>query len=164
MLVVLAIAVAVPRLTRRLGNARLLIGRSAVMLIGIAWLSRVSVDTPYLTGIALPMVVVGIGQGLGLSILTNAAMAGVAPEHAGAAGGLVNVVHHLGGAVGLGILVTVFAAAGSGDHNARELPADRVSAALTGAAATLMLALLVALILRPRPSAQVGCPVPAAAA
>jgi hypothetical protein len=50
------------------------------MLIGTAWMARVSVDTPYLTGIAIPMIIFGIGQGLGLSTLTNAGMAGVAPR------------------------------------------------------------------------------------
>jgi MFS family permease len=149
-IVVLATAIAIPRLTRRYGNARLLIGGIVAMLIATAWLSRVSADTPYVTGIALPMVVYGIGQGLGLSTLTNAGMADVGTEDAGAAGGLVNVVHHLGGAVGLGILVTVFAAAGSGAADARELLADRVSAALTGAAGFLLLALAVVLIVRPR--------------
>ncbi len=58
------------------------------------------------------MVVFGVGQGLGLSALTTGGMAGVAAEDAGVAGGLVNVAHHLGGALGLGILVTVFDAAG----------------------------------------------------
>jgi hypothetical protein len=77
-------------------------------------------------------------------------------ERAGAAGGLVSVVHHLGGAVGLGILVTVFTAAGPRTADARELLADRVSAALTGAAVLLALALLVALIIRPR---QIASPV-----
>jgi hypothetical protein len=81
------------------------------MLIGTAWMSRVSVDTGYLLGIAVPMIVFGIGQGLGLSSLTTAGMAGVQPRDAAVAGGLVNVSHHLGGALGLGILVTVFDAA-----------------------------------------------------
>jgi EmrB/QacA subfamily drug resistance transporter len=155
-IVVLATAMAIPRLTRRFGNPRLLIAGIAAILIGTAWLSRVSVDTQYLTGIALPMVVYGIGQALGLSTLTNAGMADVGPQDAGAGGGLVNVVHHLGGAVGLGILVTVFAAAGSGASGARELLADRVSAALTGASAFLLLALVVVLIIRPR---KVAAPV-----
>jgi EmrB/QacA subfamily drug resistance transporter len=144
-IVVLVTAVAIPRLTRRFGNARLLIAGIAAILIATAWLSRVSADTPYLTGVALPMIVYGVGQALGLSTLTSAGMAGVASEDAGAAGGLVNVVHHLGGAVGLGILVTVFDAAGSGAGLA-----DRVSAALTGATVLLALALLVVLIIRPR--------------
>jgi hypothetical protein len=149
MLVVLAIAFTVPRLTRRVGNARLLIGGIAVMLLGVAWLSRVAVDTPYLSGVALPMVVIGIGQGLALITLTNAGMAGVATEDAGAAGGVVNVAHHLGGAVGLGILVTVFAAAGAGADGPQELLAQRVSAALTGAAALVLLALIATLVTYP---------------
>ncbi|WP_051324557.1 MFS transporter [Candidatus Solirubrobacter pratensis] len=67
--------------------------------------------------------------------------------------GLVNVAHHLGGALGLGILVTVFDAAGAAGDGPRELLADRVSAALTAAAAFLVLALLVTLMGRPRRAA-----------
>jgi len=102
---------------------------------------------------ALPMVAFGIGQGLGLSSLTTAGMAGVGADDAGVAGGLVNVAHHIGGALGLGILVTVFAAAGAGAHSARELLAQRVSASLTGAALMLALALLVTVVARPHTAA-----------
>ena len=123
------------------------------MLVGTAWISRASVDTGYLTGLVMPMIIFGIGQGLGLSTLTTAGMAGVAPKDAGVAGGLVNVAHHIGGALGLGILVTVFAAAGSGAHSARELLAQGVSASLTGAALMLALALLVTVVARPRTAA-----------
>jgi len=144
--VVLAVALCLPRLTRRFGNAHLLIAGIVFIMLGAAWLSRVTGDTAYVTGVALPMIVFGIGQAFGLSTLTTAGMAGVAPDDAGAAGGLINVVHHLGGAVGLGILVTVFDAAGPG-------LADRVSAALSGAAALLALALVVVLVIRPRPVA-----------
>jgi sugar phosphate permease len=124
------------------------------MLVGTAWMSRASVGTAYLTGIALPMIVFGIGQGLGLSSLTAAGMAGVPTRDAGVAGGLVNVAHHLGGAIGLGVLVTVFDAAGSGAHGPRELLADRVAAALTAATVFLVLALVVTLIVRPRRRAE----------
>jgi EmrB/QacA subfamily drug resistance transporter len=145
-----AAATATPRLIRRQSNALLAVAGCAAMLIGTAWMSRVSADTAYLTGIALPMIIFGIGQGLGLSTLTTAGMAGVASEDAGVAGGLVNVAHHLGGALGLGILVTVFAAAGSGAHGARDLLAQRVSASLTAAAVLLVLAFVVTSIAHPR--------------
>lgn len=69
----------------------------------------------------MPMIIFGVGQGLGLSTLTTAGMAGVAPKDAGIAGGLINVAHHTGGALGLGILVTVFAAAGTGAHGPQQL-------------------------------------------
>jgi hypothetical protein len=105
----------------------------------------VSVDTSYLLGIAVPMIVFGVGQGLGLSGLTTAGMAGVQPRDASVAGGLVNVAHHLGGALGLGILVTVFDAAGSASDGPQALLANRVSAALTAACLLLALALAVTL-------------------
>lgn len=76
-------------------------------------------------------------------------MAGVAPQDAGVAGGLVNVAHHLGGALGLGILVTVFDAAGAGVHGPQDLLAHRVSASLTAATAFLILALVVTVITHP---------------
>jgi MFS family permease len=122
----------------------------AAMLIGTAWISRASVNTGYLTGIVMPMIIFGAGQGLGLSTLTTAGMAGVVPKDAGVAGGLVNVAHHTGGALGLGILVTVFAAAGAGAQGPRQLLSDRVSASLTGAAIFLAAALLVTLITQRR--------------
>ena len=108
-----------------------------------------SADTNYLVGIALPMLIFGVGQGLGLSTLTTGGMAGVSREDAGVAGGLVNVAHHIGGALGLGILVSVFAAAGGGAHDPQQLLAQRVSASLTGAAIFIALALIVTLIIRP---------------
>jgi predicted MFS family arabinose efflux permease len=147
--VAFAAAAATSRLTRHAGNQRLAIAGCAAMLIGTVSMSRVSPTTGYVFGIALPMIVFGIGQGFGLSALTTAGMAGVAPQDAGVAGGLVNVAHHLGGALGLGILVTVFDAAGAGAHG-RDLLADRVSASLTAACAFLVVALVVTVIIRPR--------------
>jgi MFS family permease len=136
--------------TSRWRDDRLAVFGVAAMLIGTAWMSRVGADTAYLTGIALPMVIFGVGQGLGLSALTTGGMAGVAAQDAGVAGGLVNVAHHLGGALGLGVLVTVFDAAGAVGDGPHELLAHRVSAALTVAAAFLVLALLVTLATRSR--------------
>jgi EmrB/QacA subfamily drug resistance transporter len=145
-----AAATATARLTRHVDNARLAVLGCAGMLIGIAWISRLSPTTNYLAGIAVPMVIFGAGQGLGLSALTTAGMTGVHARDAGVAGGLVNVAHHTGGALGLGVLITVFAAAGTAAHGPRALLADRVSASLTGAAILIALALLATVIARPR--------------
>jgi formate hydrogenlyase subunit 4 len=89
------------------------------------------------------MIFYGVAQALSLSSLTTAGMARVGPHDAGVAGGLVNVTHHLGGALGLGILTTVFAAAGSTASDPHELLADRVSAAFTGATVIALVALTV---------------------
>src|SRR5207248_55731 len=103
-----AAATATPRLVRRWGNPALAAAGCAAMLIGTAWMTRLSASTGYLTGLLAPMVIFGVGQGLGLSTLTTAGMAGIDARDAGVAGGLVNVFHHIGGALGLGILMTLF--------------------------------------------------------
>ncbi|HEX7863423.1 MAG TPA: MFS transporter [Variovorax sp.] len=150
-----AAAMMVPRLTRSLGNGRLLAVGLAVGIAGMAWLAQVSAHTPYLTGVALPMILIGIGQGGVLGPLTVAAVAGVAGEDAGAASGLVNVAHQLGGSLGLGVLVAVFAAAngvGATFVAPDAMLAHRIAAALDASTVMLVIALLLVLgfIVRPR--------------
>lgn len=147
-----AAAIAVPRLTQRLGNGRLLALGLGLATLGMAWLAQASADAPYLSSVALPMVLIGIGQGFSLSPLTVAGIAGVKAEDAGAASGLVNVAHQLGGSLGLAVLIVVFTAAGAGLPDARELLAQRIDAALTAGTAMLglALALIIALLVRPR--------------
>lgn len=150
-LVNFAVAMTVPSLSRRYGNARVLAVGLAVCMAGMAWLSRLSVDSGYLLGVALPMVLIGAGQGMALSPLTAFGIAGVAPQDAGAASGVVNVAHQLGNSLGLAVLVAV-AAVGAGQLQGAALLAHRVTAALTTGAGWLALALLlvVALIVRPQ--------------
>jgi MFS family permease len=150
-LVNFAVAMAVPRLGRRYGGARVMAMGLAVGVAGMAWLSRVSVDGAYLTGVALPMVLIGAGQGMALSQLTASGISGVAPQDAGAASGVVNVAHQLGNSLGLAVLVAI-AAVGAGRLQGAALLAHRVTAALTTATGLLALAFLLvwALIVRPR--------------
>jgi EmrB/QacA subfamily drug resistance transporter len=142
-----AAAIAVPRLTRRLGNGRVLATGLTLALAGMAWLSRASVDSLYLSGVALPMVLIGLGQGLTLGPLTVAGVAGVDAQDAGAASGAVNVAHQLGGSLGLSVLIVVFAAAGTHVLDGRALLAQRISSALGAGTAMLVLSLLAVLTL-----------------
>ena len=144
-----ASALLVPRLTARFGNATVLVGGLVVSLIGMAWLSRLGPDTSYVGGIALPMALIGAGQGATLGPLTAAGITAVSARDAGAAGGVTNVAHQIGGSLGLAVLVAVSAAAGSG-LTGTALLADRIGAALTTGAGLLLLALLVAVAGRPR--------------
>jgi predicted MFS family arabinose efflux permease len=137
------VAMLVPRLTHRFGGSALLIGGIAVTLAGMAWLSRLEPGSPYLLGIALPMVLIGAGQGLAFAPLTSAGIAQVAPADAGAASGLVNAAHQLGGSLGLGILTAIGVAAASGTTEPHAELAARVSAVLTGGSVLLALALAV---------------------
>jgi EmrB/QacA subfamily drug resistance transporter len=145
-LVNFGIALQVPRLTRRFGNGPLLAFGLALTCVGLAWLSRVGVGASYVTGVALPMVLIGIGQGCALSPLTVAGVAGVAEGDAGAASGVVNVAHQLGLSLGLSISVVAFASAGHAAlGGARVALAHGVSAALTAGAAMMALAFITAL-------------------
>ena len=146
-LVNFGVALCVPRLTRRFGNARLLAFGLGTTLLGMAWLSRVDSGTAYWLGVALPMLLIGAGQGMTLSPLTAAGIAGVPAQDAGAASGIVNVAHQLGNSLGLAILVAL-AAFGARQLDGAALLAHRVTVALDGAAAMLALALLLVLAAR----------------
>ena len=143
----------VPRLAPRLGATTVLIGGLVVALAGMSWLSRLSAETAFFPGIALPLVLLGFGMGLTLAPLTAAGIAGVADGDAGAASGIVNAAQQLGASLGVAILVTVFAGAGDPSAGATAL-AHAVSAALTGSAVFLALGLAVVLVVMraPRPA------------
>jgi predicted MFS family arabinose efflux permease len=139
------VAMAIPRLTPRFGSARLLTAGVALTLVGMAWLSRLGETTPYLTAVALPMVLIGAGQGLAFAPMTSAGIAHVGRADAGAASGLVNTAHQLGSALGLGVLVAVSASAGAGAATPSAVLTAHVATALT-AASVLLAAGLVAVV------------------
>ncbi|MHA6826033.1 MFS transporter [Ralstonia pseudosolanacearum] len=151
-----ASAMAVPRLARRFGNGRLLLAGLLLGGLGLLWLGLADADASYWAHVAPPMLLIGLGQGLLLAPLTAAGVAGVAREDAGAASGMVNVAHQLGGALGLGLLVLVFASAAPPTAQDSAALAHRISAVMDVGALLLGLALLVswAFIVLPSRAAQ----------
>jgi EmrB/QacA subfamily drug resistance transporter len=135
----------VPFLVPRVGERRLLIGGVALAFVATLLLSRIGAHTGYGLGVVPAMTLFGLGMGVAIGPLTSAGIRGVAAADAGAASGLVNVAHQVGGSLGLGILIAVFAgapglAAGIGD-------------ALTGSAVMLSLAVATAVFAARRPVA-----------
>ena len=153
-LVLFGMVQVIPRIAPRIGSTRLLAAGILLALVGMGWLSQIGEGTPYFPLIAIPLVIMGIGMGSALTPLTSAGIAGVHPDDAGAASGLVNTAHQLGGALGISVLVTVFAGAG-GDL------VHGVSEAITGSAVFLALALAVVVFVMRRP-AESATPVGAA--
>jgi hypothetical protein len=96
------------------------------------------------------MILIGLGQGLCLAPLTAAGIVGVNAEDAGAASGMVNVAHQLGGSLGLAVLVTLAAVAGHATADARELLAHRVAVSFAAGALMLAAAAVVAVVTRLR--------------
>ena len=163
--VMFAVVRVVPRFVQRVGTGRLLTGGVLVALVGMVWLSRLSPTTPFFPQIMVPMALLGTGIGAALVPLTTAGIAGVDADDAGAASGLVNVAQQLGGSLGLGILITVFAAAGHGaaaqPTRAGPVPsvaqwnlAHAIATSLKGSAVFLTLALVVVVAVMRVPSAD----------
>lgn len=123
----------VSRLTRRFGNAPLLTAGLVLVTAGMAWMTQITAETPFLIGAVGPLVLLGLGQGIAFGPLTSAGVAGARAEDAGAASGLVNTAHQLGSTLGVAILTA--AAAGATTLE------DRVVGAYIGG--TIMLAIAV---------------------
>ena len=142
----------VPRLTRRFGNARLLALGLILCITGMAWMAGLTNHSAYLSDIALPMLLLGMGQGFVLAPLTVSAVQGVASEDAGAASGVVNVAHQLGNSLGLSILVVVFSLGGDVAAGSTATLTQHISQALTASVFMLIgaLALVLLFIVRPR--------------
>ncbi|HEY1824263.1 MAG TPA: MFS transporter [Trebonia sp.] len=121
-----AVSRLMPRLIPRLGGYRLMIIGMIPVIVGMFWLSRVSPETGYWSGIFGPMVLLGAGMGAVFVPLTTTSLAGVSPRDSGAASSMVNVMQQLGGSVGLAVLVAVY---GTAIHSASARPVAGLSAA-----------------------------------
>ncbi|WP_079571841.1 MFS transporter [Krasilnikoviella flava] len=132
------VALAVPRLQRRTSGPVLLVAGLVLAVAGMAWLGSIDASASYVAGIALPMMLIGAGQGLAFGPLTASGIAGVEPSLAGAASGVVNSVHQLGGALGMSLVLAL---------------TSTYAAAMT-AGAVLLLAALAAAVLLVLPSAR----------
>jgi EmrB/QacA subfamily drug resistance transporter len=99
------------RLVARFRAVPLMVAGMLPVVAGMAWLSRISVGTGYLTGVLGPMLLLGAGLGVVFVPLTMASLAGVRPEESGAASSMVNVTQQVGGSLGLAALVTAFTTA-----------------------------------------------------
>ncbi|MFC3806943.1 MFS transporter [Terrabacter sp. MAHUQ-38] len=95
----------------RLSRPALLLASLVTALAGMAWLSRIDATTAFWPWILLPLLVLGVGQGIAIILFTELGVAEVEPDDAGAASGLVNTAHQLGGSLGLALLTVVYGAA-----------------------------------------------------
>lgn len=98
------VALTVSKLTHKFGNEKLLVVGIFITMVGVSGLILFSPSLGYLLGIALPMILIGVGQGLTLSPLTVSGVAEVNQQESGAASGLVNVFHQIGGSFGVSFI------------------------------------------------------------
>ena len=98
-------AIEVPRAVRRWGDKKTLFWGFVLMLTGFTGMLHLNATSSYWLGIGIPMALIGFGQGLVMSPLTNLGIQEVRPEDSGAASGVVNAAHQIGCSVGLSVMV-----------------------------------------------------------
>ena len=95
------------QLVTRIGFKPVFVSGLVLTAIGLAWFAQVSVHGAYVSDILLPSLIAAVGLGFAFVSMTIAAVAGVGPQQAGLASGLINTSQQVGGALGLAILVSV---------------------------------------------------------
>lgn len=98
-------ALYLPRLTNKLENSKVMLLGQSILLLGMLISLFIDPKSGYVLTMGLPMILTGLGQGWLLAPLTAAGVTDVSAEQAGAASGMTNVAHQLGGPVGLSIVV-----------------------------------------------------------
>ncbi|MGW1890582.1 MFS transporter [Streptomyces sp. NPDC002004] len=78
---------------------------------GLAWLTRLELDSAYASDVLPPLMVVGLGLGLIMPIAMSLAGVGVDPRDAGVASATANASQQIGGSVGTALLNTQAASA-----------------------------------------------------
>ena len=95
------------QLNLRFGPEATLVPAMGFILAGLLLLARTPVDATYVRDLLPPMVLIGLGAGLGFPSLMMLAMSGATESDSGLASGLVNTSAQVGGAIGLAVLATL---------------------------------------------------------
>jgi sugar phosphate permease len=149
-----------PRVSLRYGPKPTLVASMALILGGLLLFARTPLDASYVRDILPPMVLLGLGAGLGFPSLMTLAMSGATPSDAGLASGLVNTAAQVGGALGLAVLATIAsdrteAQLAGGESAAAALNSGYHLAYVIGAAAVAVALVVAVTVLRTRPAAEV---------
>ncbi|WP_127359105.1 MFS transporter [Actinacidiphila soli] len=142
---IFALSRVTPRLVGRFGQAPLLMLGTLGLTGSFAWLSNIDTSSSYFPAVFGPLLLNGIAAGLTFMPAASLVVGGVKPEHAGSASGLLQTTQQLGGAIGLAVVVSVYAA---GAEPGAFVPGAH-AAFLTTAAFTLTAFIVTVLALRP---------------
>lgn len=150
------------RLLTRHSARTMLLAAQVMAVIALLWLARADAGAAFAADLLGPCVLLGLGQGVVITAVTAAGIAGVERSRAGLASGLLNTSRQLGCALGLALLVSVAAARTAAVGGSGSVPALAAgySLAATTAAGFLLLGLVAACAL---PGRTTGVP-PARAA
>jgi EmrB/QacA subfamily drug resistance transporter len=119
----------------RIGSRPLMAAGLALQAGALAWLAIVSAPDVAYASLVVPFVMAGAGMALVFAPAANAVLSSVRTSEAGQASGATNTIREIGGALGVSVLSTVFAGAGS--YASPQAFTDGLTAALWIGAAVL---------------------------
>jgi EmrB/QacA subfamily drug resistance transporter len=99
-----------PSVNLRFGPKATLIACLALYVVTLLLFARIPVDSTYAVDILPPLLLLGVGAGLGTQAVVTLSMSGVTPRDSGFASGLAGTTAMVGGALGLAVLATLAAA------------------------------------------------------
>lgn len=99
------IAMQLPKLTSKFGNNKILLIGEITLSIGLILLAISNPENGYWQTVFVPMIILGLGQGLILAPVTSAGVYESPDELAGIASGVTNTMHQIGGPIGLSVIV-----------------------------------------------------------
>ncbi|GAA4374555.1 MFS transporter [Nocardioides caricicola] len=132
-----------PALLGRFGPRRMMLVGGVALTVAYAWLSTIGTDDTYLAAVFGPMALAGVASALLFMPVTVITLSGVEPEHAGSASGLLQTTQQLGGAVGVAVIVSVYAAGAVPGEIVPGMSAAFLTSATLAALALAVTALLV---------------------
>ncbi|MEU2174627.1 MFS transporter [Nocardia sp. NPDC019219] len=95
----------------KLGPKIVVSGGFLIAAAGMAWLTRIGLDTGYVTHILPALILLGLGLGGAMSTAFQGATSGVQHEDAGVASAMINTSQQVGGSIGTALLSTIAASA-----------------------------------------------------
>jgi EmrB/QacA subfamily drug resistance transporter len=95
------------QLVTKVGSKPIMVGGLVLTAIGLLLFTRVDANGSFGSDVLLPSIIVALGLGFTFVPMTITAVAGVTPNEAGLASGLINTAQQVGGALGLAILSSI---------------------------------------------------------
>jgi EmrB/QacA subfamily drug resistance transporter len=100
------IALQLPKLTMKFGNNMVLLFGEIILAIGLILLALSNYEKGYWQTIFIPMIILGLGQGLILAPVTSAGIHEAPDNLSGIASGVTNTMHQIGGPIGLSLIIS----------------------------------------------------------
>ncbi|MFC7493152.1 MULTISPECIES: MFS transporter [unclassified Nocardioides] len=141
-----------PALLGRFGPRRMMLVGATTLALAYAWLSTIGTSDTYLAAVFGPMTLAGVASALIFMPVTVIVLSGVEPEHAGSASGLLQTTQQLGGAVGVAVIVSVYAAGAVPGQLVPGMSAAFLTSASFAALALVASAVVVRAVRPPRPA------------